>query len=113
MSTNQERCFAILHESKRILKGIVNDTPGNSPDSFIKLYDRDDFSNSVLGHGSKFSNDFPFFVFFGGAHLEDYHELFGTPAVDALGVHYRIDGFRIYSRRPFLSTSAFPWVLFH
>jgi hypothetical protein len=100
MSANQERCFAILHETKRVLKAIVNDTPGNSPDSFIKLYDRDDFCNSVLGVGSKFINENPFFPLFGGSHLEDYHELFGTPTVDALGVHYRCDSFHLFEEAP-------------
>ena len=90
----------MLHETKKVVQAIVKDSPGNSPDAFIKLYDRDDFCNTVLGQGSKFINDNPFFVFFGGSHLEDYHEIFGTPMTDALGVHFRLDSFHLYQDAP-------------
>ena len=76
--------MALLHEMKRLLKSIVTDTAGNAADSVVKLYDRDDFSNAVVTQGSSFTNDHPWFVFFGATHLEDVHAVFGAPAEDSL-----------------------------
>ncbi len=51
MACNGGRCCGILHEMKKFFKGVTQDTAGNSADALVKLYDRDDFSNAVVGQG--------------------------------------------------------------
>eukprot|EP00973_Karenia_brevis_P064668 8983277-Karenia_brevis.AAC.1 len=62
-----------MHEMRRLLAKVMKDEPGCSPDAVIKVYDRDDFNNSVLTQGSQFENEHPWFPWFGATHLEDVH----------------------------------------
>jgi hypothetical protein len=65
MSVNGERCMALLHEGQKILKDLLADTPGFRADSFVKLYEGNDYTNAVLSSGPHFQNDFPCFVVYG------------------------------------------------
>ena len=102
MSANGERCMALLHEGKKVMKDILADAPGSRADSFVKLYDRDDYTNSVLNTSSFFQNDFPCFVLYMALHLEDFFSLFGGEAEDPAGVRWRVDWFYLPGTVPML-----------
>eukprot|EP00973_Karenia_brevis_P037604 5189558-Karenia_brevis.AAC.1 len=102
MSGNGERCMAFLHEGKKVMKDILADAPGSRADSFVKLYDRDDYTNSVLNASSFFQNDFPCFVLYMALHLEDFFSLFGGEAEDPAGVRWRVDWFYLPGQVPTL-----------
>jgi hypothetical protein len=102
MSVNGERCMALLHEGQKILKDLLADAPGSRADSFVKLYDIDDYTNAVLSSGSHFQNDFPCFIVYMALHLEDYYSLFGADSEDPAGIRWRVDWFRIIGLVPTL-----------
>ena len=93
MTRNGGRAFALLHEGKRFLIKLLKDAEGFAADSFLKLYDRDDFDNTVLTASSYFSNEQPWFAVFMLLHLEDLHALFGVPLEDPYGLRWRLDFF--------------------
>jgi hypothetical protein len=80
---NGGRIMVALHEAKPLLTKIIHDSPGCDPQAFLKLFDRDEFSNTVLTAGSKFSEPNPWAVLFMAMHAEDGQELFG-PGQDPL-----------------------------
>ena len=55
LQNNGGRLLVSLHEGKPLLSKILHDTPGCDPQALNKLFDRDEFSNTVLTSASKFS----------------------------------------------------------
>ena len=47
MKANGGRVFVALHEGKVLLNKVLHDAPGCDGQSLNKLYDRDEFSNTV------------------------------------------------------------------
>ena len=63
MKANGGRIMVALHEGKVILSKVLQEVPGCDPQLLNKLYDRDEFSNSVLATASKFSERLPWTLF--------------------------------------------------
>lgn len=90
---NEGRVYAALHEGKQLLHKVTTDAPGCDPQSLNKLYDRDEFSNSVLSAGSKFQVDQPWILIWMALHLEDLREIYAGGGKDPLGTFARFDFF--------------------
>ena len=73
-----------------LLNKILHDTPGCDPQALNKLYDRDEFSNTVLTKGSQFQEMQPWVVIWLAMHVEDMTELFGKEK-DPLSIFNRFD----------------------
>ncbi len=90
MRNNGGRVFVALHEGKILLLKVINDTPGCDGQPLNKLYDRDEFSNTVLTKGSQFQELQPWVVLFLAMHCEDLRDIFDK---DPLGIFNRFDWF--------------------
>lgn len=89
---NNGRLLVALHEGKILLSKVMRDQPGCDGQTLNKLYDRDEFSNTVLTAGSKFSCQQPWVLLWLAMHLEDIWELF-SGGKDPLGIFNRFDWF--------------------
>ena len=90
MSASDGRIYISLHEGKPLLSKVLHDTPGCDPQAFNKLYDRDEFSNTVLTSQSQFSIRNPWAVLWLAIHIEDVIDLFGN-CKDPLGARQSLN----------------------
>lgn len=92
LKSNNGRLMVALHEGKPLMSKVIHDSPGCDPQSLNKLFDRDEFSNTVLTAGSRFQEYYPWVVLWLAMHAEDMKDLF-APGKDPLGIFNRFDWF--------------------